>query len=141
MLIGQFVSTITEKERVAFPAKFRGEIGKRIIIAKWYEGCLVAVSEKSWETLLSKIKTDVQLATMPVRETERFILGSAFEIELDSLGRFVVPKALREYAKMNKEIVFIGLSDRIEIWDKATWNKKEAFLQEHAGNFIEELAK
>ncbi len=139
MIIGQYDTTVNEKGRASFPSKFRKEIGKKIVVAKWYEGCLVLVSEDKWIELIEKLIENPKVALDNVRETDRFIIGSAFEMELDSQGRFVVPQILREYAKLEDEIVFLGLLNRVEIWNKGLWKEKEKYLQEHAGEIIKDL--
>ena len=141
MLIGQYVNRLNEKGRTALPAKFREIVGDSAIIAKWYEGCLVVVDTNSWEVLLTKLTGKSEIITSPVRDTDRFILGSAFEINLDSQGRFVIPKILREYAGLKDEITFVGLGTRVEVWDKKAWEEREKFVQEHASEFVEKLAE
>jgi len=140
MLIGHYITKLSDKGRSALPAKYKKEIGQKAIIAKWYEGCLVVVSQTSWNALLNKLTGRSEMITAPVRETDRFILGSAFEIELDSQGRFVIPKSLREFAKLSEEIMFVGLGDRVEIWDKEVWKVKEDYIQENAAEFLEKLS-
>ena len=140
MLIGHYYTKLTEKGRSSVPKKFRQEIGNKAIIAKWYENCLVIVDPDSWNALLNKLTGKSQIITEPVRDTDRFILGSAFEIDLDSQGRFVIPKALRDYARLSEEIVFVGLGNRVELWDSNLWIEREKYIQDHAGKMIEEIA-
>ncbi|EKE16068.1 MAG: Protein mraZ [uncultured bacterium] len=141
MLIGQFQTKLDEKGRCAIPAKFRSKIGKRAVLAKWYEGCLVFVGEDGWIALLEKLTAKSEIFTSPVRDTDRFIMGSAFEIELDSQGRFVVPKLLRDYANLASDITFLGLGERIEIWNSKNWEEKERQVSENAEKLIETLAR
>lgn len=141
MLIGQFQSKITEKGRCAVPSKFRSETGDKLIVAKWYEQCLVMVGEKEWTALLDRLTGKTKFVTSPVRDTDRFILGSAFEIDLDDQGRFVIPRILKDYAKLSKNAVFVGLGDRIEIWDTGKWEQKEKEVHQSSSEMIEEIAK
>ncbi len=141
MLIGQYYTKLTEKGRCALPKKFRGQLGDKAIIAKWYEGCLIVVGKASWVALLTKLTGKSEIITGPVRDTDRFILGSAFEYETDSQGRFVIPKVLRDYAALGEEIVFVGLGNRVEIWSKESWVEREAYIQKHASELVEKLAK
>lgn len=140
MLIGQYSARLTEKDRLIIPAKFRNELGETIIIAKWYEGCLVVVPSESWEVLLNKLTGESKVLTAPVRETDRFVLGSAYEVKLDSQGRFVVPKVLKEYAKLKEETSFIGLGNRVEIWDLKVWNDRQDSIHKKASDFLEKLS-
>jgi MraZ protein len=140
MLIGQYLVKLTEKNRTALPKKFRDELGGKIIIARWYEGCLVIVSDKDWTGLLTKLTGISQLITQPVRDTDRFILGSAFEIELDDQGRFVIPKILKDYAALGIEVVFVGLGNRVEIWNTENWRRRETYIQKNAAAMIEKVS-
>lgn len=102
---------------------------------------MVVVGEGLWEALLKRLTGGSEIITQPVRDTDRFILGSAFEFATDKQGRFVIPKVLREYAGLKDEVVFVGLGERIEVWDKETWDKREDYVQKHASEMVEKLAK
>jgi len=141
MIIGQYETTINQKRRLAVPKKIRQDLGKKFIVAKWYEGCLVLVSGSSWKALLDRLTGKKGIITAPVRDTDRFILGSAFEVEPDSQGRMVMPSVLTDYAQLSNEVIFLGLGDRVEIWNKKLWTEREKFVAEHAGEFVEKLAE
>ena len=140
MLIGQYQANLTDKERLALPKKFRDELGKRVIISRWYEDCLVLVNQASWEKLLSKLTSKATHLIKNVRETDRFIMGSAFELVLDKQGRFIVPKSLKQHAKLVDKAVFVGLGDRIEVWNLDIWKKKEEMVIKEAEKLIEDIA-
>jgi len=76
-----------------------------------------------------------------VRGIERFILGSAFEVEIDNQGRIIIPEILSQYGKFNKELVFVGLIDRVEIWAKENWDKQTSELAKTTKDYIEEIGK
>ena len=137
MLVGQYESFVTEKGRVAVPKKYRETVGTQLIVSRWYENCLVLVSKTEFNSLLSKVGFNAKYATKPVRDTDRFILSSAFEVDLDKQGRFVVPKILRDFAHLTTEVVFLGLGDRIEIWDRKSWLTKETEIAKEAENILE----
>ena len=139
MLIGQYFSKITLKNRISLPKKFRNEVGERLVIAKWYEGCCVIVSESSWKEIMNKLTGRAEVLTKAVRDTDRFILGSAFELELDFQGRFVIPGNLKAYAQLSEDVVFLGLGNRIELWDAKIWNEKERVVQESAEVTLETM--
>jgi MraZ protein len=140
-LIGQYEVKLTEKGRLALPVGYRKIVGNKAFIARWYEGCLVIVSSGSWDALLERVTAKSAHLTQAVRDTDRFILGSAFEIELDEQGRFVVPKLLREYAQLSGNVTFLGLGDRIEIWDSNAWNKREKIIYDSASALLERIAE
>jgi MraZ protein len=122
------------------PKKFRAELGKTCIVAKWYDKCLVLLSEEAWSELLQRLTVTETIPTAAVRDTLRFVMGSAFEVSFDSQGRFVLPDSLYSYAGIKNEVIFLGLGERIEIWDKAEWSAKEQYIADNAGNLLEQLA-
>jgi len=76
----------------------------------------------------------------PVRQTEHFIYASAFEVEADDQGRIVLPERLITYANLGSQVYFLGVGDRIEIWNKEAWEKKEAEVAADAASYIERIA-
>ncbi|OGM15540.1 division/cell wall cluster transcriptional repressor MraZ [Candidatus Woesebacteria bacterium RBG_19FT_COMBO_42_9] len=141
MFLGTYTGKLSPKRRVAMPSSFRKILGENFIVAKWYERCLVIIGRDNWKALLEKLTGKVELITRPVRDTDRFILGSAYEVKPDPQGRFIIPEVLKDYAQLTDEIVFVGLGERIEVWNKHEWHKKEKEVQEQASAMIEELAK
>lgn len=99
----------------------------------------MVVSDKEWKELLNKLTAKIPVITKSVRETDRFIFGSAFGVVFDKQGRFVVPKVLRDYAGLKNQVIFVGLGDRIELWNQDAWDKQEAYVLEHAGDIAEML--
>lgn len=124
MVIGQYESRIGEKYQIAIPKKFREVLGDKLIITKGFEGCLIAVSENNWKTLLEDIEGR-PFADKISREKQRFILGNASSVELDAKGRFVLPEYLRKYANITDNIVYVGIEKFFEIWDKEKWEEQE----------------
>ncbi len=141
MFIGQYIQKLNEKGRTALPVKYRREIGENAIVARWYEGCLVIVGLGNWQSLIERLTGRSEIITAPVRDTDRFILGSAFDVRFDRQGRFVIPKLLRVYAGLKDEVVFVGLGNRVEVWDKDAWDKREKVVQETATELVEKLSE
>ncbi len=77
----------------------------------------------------------------PIRETEHFIFASAYEVEVDDQGRVVLPDRLVTYGDLGEQVYFLGVGDRVEIWNKEVWEKKEKDVAEGAASYVEELAK
>ena|SRR3989344_4891425 len=126
MLLGQYQTKINEKGRVALPAKFKQSLGRKIIVTAGYEQSLMIVAQKDWQVATDRINQGSTLG--PTRETDRFLLGNAFEVELDSQGRFVIPKFLRQFASLTQAIVFVGVGNRAEIWNQAKWDQYSQYL-------------
>lgn len=141
MLIGQYESIIGDKNRTSVPRKLRNELGDSLVIARWYENCLVVVPANSWESLVNRLTGTVRMVTQSVRDTDRFILGSAYELTPDNQGRIVLPASLIEYANLGSEIVFLGLGDRVEIWSKEEWKKRQDYIAANASDIVEKLVK
>jgi MraZ protein len=121
MLIGQYQTKINEKGRIALPSKFKKDLGSKLIVTVGYEQSLMIVSYKDWQGVIDRVNQGVAMGA--TRETDRFLLGNAFEVELDSQGRFIVPRYLRAYAALTEEIVFVGVGNRAEIWSQPVWEK------------------
>ncbi len=111
-----------------------------MVLARWYEGCLVLVGKEYWSALYKRLTGERNLIVSPVRDTERFILASAFEVFPDDQGRIVIPERLVEYSGLKEDIYFIGLGEKAEIWDKNTWEEKEKTVVKEAAGYIEQLA-
>lgn len=141
MLIGSYQTNLGDKRRVAVPKKFLVELGDKPILAKWYEDCLILVSSEFWQRLFERLTGGRKTISLGVRDIERFILGSAYETEPDRQGRIIIPEILSEYAKFKKELVFVGLVDRVEIWPKEVWDEKSKKLQLSTKEYIEKLSE
>jgi MraZ protein len=140
MLIGSHSGVISEKRRVSVPKKFLSDLGDTPIIAKWYEDCLIIVSQNFWEKLSQRLVGKDQIVNLGVRDVERFILGSAFETDPDEQGRIIIPETLSNYANLDKEVIFVGLIDRVEVWAKEVWDRKSIELAKTTKDYIEKLA-
>ena len=140
MLIGQYDGKIDIKGRSAFPKKFREILGDKLIITFGYENSLIVVSEENWKSLLegTEGRPFIESAT---RETQRFLLGGASAVELDGKGRFILPLYLREFGKISGEIVFVGLSRYVEIWNKEKWSEYQKFLEKNIDAISKKLLK
>lgn len=139
MIIGEYQNRVGEKKRLALPKKFRDEIGNQLIITRGYENCLVLVNPKMWESIAKEV-VNGSFINSRVRDTSRFLVGSAQEIELDPQGRFVVPAPLFDHAKFNSEVVFIGLVNWIEVWSRENWEKKLAQITKDGAKIADEIA-
>lgn len=121
MLLGEYNHNLDTKGRVSVPSKFREDLGESFIVTKGLDNCLFAYSKKEWETFETKLKS-LPMTNTNARNFIRFFFSGATECEIDKLGRINIPLVLREYAGLKKDITIIGVSTRIEIWDKEKWN-------------------
>jgi MraZ protein len=122
MFIGEYQHAIDNKNRMIIPSKFREELGSNFVLTKGLDGCLYAYTMVEWKSLEEKLKK-LPLTSKDARAFTRFFFSGANEIEIDKQGRALIPQNLLEYAGVEKEIVSIGVSTRIEIWSKSKWDE------------------
>lgn len=120
MFIGEYQHTIDQKSRIIMPSKFREGLGEKFIVTKGLDNCLFVYSLEEWTNFENKLRT-LPIADKAAREFIRFFFSGAAECEVDKQGRILIPSNLREFAKLDKEIVVTGVSTRIEIWSKENW--------------------
>ena len=140
MLIGQYHTKVSSKGRVPVPAKFRRELGEVVVVTRWFEGSLALFSKSSWDIDQKGILKGAMI-TSALRATERFLFGGAYEVELDEQGRFVVPQMLREYGSFGAEVVFVGVREKVEVWDRERWEEIEQKITKGAEELMEQLQK
>ena len=137
MWYGEYIHSLDQKDRFILPAKFREKVKnletKKLYITRGLDGCLFLFSYEVWKKIEDKFK-DVPFTKQQSRFFNRLYFSGAHEIEFDSQGRATIPQYLKEFAGITKEIVIIGVADRIEIWDKKRW---EIFYAENKKKFEE----
>ncbi len=123
------------KGRTIVPAKFREELGTSVVVTRGLDGCLFAYSKEAWEALEAKLSS-LPFTDRKVRDFNRFFLAGASDLETDKLGRVLMPSVLRGFASLDKEVVWVGVGNRIEIWDIDKWNERMSMYME--GDDLEE---
>jgi len=138
LLIGQYEGRLEAKNRTAMPKKLRAILGSRLIITFGYEKSLIIVPQEQWKALLegTEGKPFIQ---QEARETQRFLLGGASTVELDDKGRFIIPSYLREFAKIQNEIIFLGLYRYVEMWDRGIWQEYSKHLEKNIDKISQRL--
>ena len=120
MFMGQFNHSVDVKGRLIVPAKFREQLGEEFIVTKGLDGCLFVYPMSEWKTIEERFR-DIPLTTKDARKFTRFFFAGATNCEVDKQGRILIPAVLREYAGLQKEVVLVGVLNRIEIWDAKKW--------------------
>ncbi len=120
MFIGEYQHNLDTKGRITMPSKFREELGNTFYITKGMDGCLFVFPEEEWIEMDKKIK-GLRLSRKDARGIARLFYAGAIDVSLDKMGRVLLPGNLRKYASLNKEAIVIGVSSRVEIWDKDRW--------------------
>lgn len=124
MFYGEFEHSLDRKNRIIIPAKFR-EALKDSFVEKFYitrglDGCLFIFTEAEWKRQEQKFKT-LSFTSPDARKFNRMFFSGACEIVCDGQGRVLIPQYLRTFADIQKDVVVIGVSNRIEVWDKSRW--------------------
>jgi len=120
MFMGEYHHNIDNKGRLIIPAKFRDALGEEFVITRGLDQCLFGYSMDEWKLIEDKLKT-LPLTKKDARAFTRFFFSGATECELDKQGRVNISSPLLTYAKLEKECVILGVSNRIEIWSKQQW--------------------
>lgn len=138
VLMGEYLHTIDMKGRLILPVKFREELGERFISTKGLDNCLFVYSKDEWGILENKLK-QLPLSKPEARAFVRFFFAGAAELECDKQGRILIPTNLREHAKLDKDVVIIGVSNRIEIWGKSQWDEYSAKIAPDVARIAENM--
>jgi len=138
MLIGEYLHTLDTKKRLSLPAKFRKEVGRKVVITRGLDSCLFMYPTSAWQKIAEK------LATLPVGQADtrgmsRFLLSGACEVEVDAAGRILLPEYLKEFADLKSRVVLAGVSDRIEIWNEKTWEEYKRRIEKGADQMAQTL--
>lgn len=126
MFYGEYSHTLDKKGRLILPVKFR-EAAKAHYIEKFFltrglDNCLFMFAEDEWKTQEARFKT-MPFTKSQSRKFNRLYFSGAVEIEFDKQGRMLIPKYLKDFAGIRHQVMIIGVSNRIEIWDVNKWNE------------------
>ena len=122
MFIGEYQHSLDSKNRVIMPARFREKLGDNFVMTKGLDNCLFIYTLDEWDKVEEKLE-NLPLSNKDGRAFVRFFFSGASEGETDKQGRALIPSTLKEYAKIEKDVVIIGVSTRIEIWSVEEWNR------------------
>jgi len=138
MFLGEYNYNIDDKKRLAIPVNFRRVLGKKAVITRGLDSCLFLYPSGEWEKLAKKL-SQMPLSQSDARGFARIMLAGAMEVNIDVLGRILVPDYLKKYAGLEKRAVIAGLYNRIEIWDETKWNTYKEKTEKEAGDIAERL--
>ena len=139
MLIGEYKHTVDDKNRISLPAKFRKELGKKIVVTRGLDNCLFIFTHKAWEAI-SNETAKLGHMQMESRGFTRFMFSGASEIEVDAIGRILIPDYLRTFAGLKASVIFAGVHNRIEIWDDERWTNYKKRIESEAEDMAEKLS-
>ena len=136
MFTGEYQHTLDGKGRVIIPSRLRDGLGERFVVTRGLDQCLFVYPSSEWVRLEQKLK-QLPFTKRDSRAFSRLFFSGAMEVETDKQGRVLIPQNLREYAGIEKDVMFIGVSNRVEVWSEEAW--RDYFGQ--ANENYEELAE
>ncbi len=142
MFRGRFEHAIDSKGRVSVPAKFRELLAEKYderLILTNFDRCLVAYPFEEWRGVEEKVGS-LSMVKKEVRAFQRFFISGAAECPIDKLGRILIPPTLRDYAQLERNVVFNGMLKKFEIWSKDRWQEEIMRTEENFEGMSEALA-
>lgn len=140
MLIGEYKHSLDPKKRIAVPAKWRRELGKKVVITYGLDNCLSVYPMREWQKIASKLAA-LPMGAADTRRFNRFMLAGAVESDLDALGRVLIPDFLKDFAGLSNQVILTGVHSRIEIWDETRWQDYKARVRNEAESLAQKLGE
>ena len=120
MFLGEFQHSVDSKGRLVLPSKFRARLERGLVVTKGQERCLYVFPIDKWEEEVEQVN-QLPRTDRRSRNYARSFFGSATDQRLDGQGRIQIPQSLREYGGIAKDVVVVGVADRVEIWEEGSW--------------------
>lgn len=140
MLIGEYKHTIDTKKRLAVPVKLRKDLGKGAVLTRGLDNCLALYPLKEWQKMTDKL-SQLPTGQIDARGFNRIILAGAVAVDFDKLGRILIPDYLKKYALLKKNVVIVGVYNRLEIWDGAKWETYKQKTEKEVGDIAQRLGE
>ncbi|ETT85763.1 division/cell wall cluster transcriptional repressor MraZ [Viridibacillus sp. FSL R5-0477] len=138
MFMGEYQHSIDAKGRLIIPAKFREHLTEGFVITRGLDNCLFGYPILEWRKLEEKLK-QLPVTKKDARAFTRFFFSGATEVEVDKQGRINIPSNLLTHANVQKDCVVLGVSNRIEIWSKESWQNYFAESEESFNDIAENM--
>jgi len=127
MFTGRYEHTIDGKGRVSIPSRFREILStayadERLIVTSFVDPCLIAYPATEWQAFEEKVRT-LPRFDPKVMQVKRVLISGATECPIDKNGRVLIAPVLRQFASLEREVIWAGMVDTIEIWSKSNWEK------------------
>ncbi len=129
---GTFDYSLDAKNRLTLPAKFRGELGERVVLARGTAQCVTVWRSDDFDAYIEQALANVHPMSPQADQINRWFVGPSHEVDIDSAGRVAVPPRLLQYAGMTKEVVVTGVGARLEVWDKDLYAAQDAAMDINA---------
>lgn len=138
--MGEYGHNIDRKGRLIMPAKFRDELGERVVVTRGLDGCLNVYTQEQWASVYEKL-SNLPTTNKNARMYQRMVLAKASECEMDGQGRILIPSSLSTLAGLEKECLIIGMANHIEIWSKQRWDELESASEDSFEDMAEALSE
>lgn len=130
LFLGEYDHSLDERGRVTLPRKIRMELKDTVIIlSRGFDPCIFGFDRRSWE-IEAKRNLEESVKDVEGRRLRRYLFSAAEKVEVDKLGRILLPARLKEYAHITRDVVVVGAGDHIEIWDKTEWGTYASRLED-----------
>lgn len=129
LFLGEYDHALDDRGRVTLPRKIRQELDQdEVIVSRGFDACIFGFDRDSWEKEATK-QLEAPVTEEKARSIRRYMFAGAQKVEVDKLGRILLPALLKEYAGVSGEVKVIGAGDHFEIWDKEQWEEYARNLQ------------
>ncbi len=129
MLTGGFEGVVDVKSRVVLPSKLRNELGEKFHLMMGFDTYVAIYPEENFNEMLSQLM-QMKKSSDEYLVLGRYLLGNAYDGELDTAGRVLIPAVLKKFARLDKEVHIMGVGDHIEIWDSETYQNNQVLSAE-----------
>lgn len=140
MLIGEYQYALDAKKRLAIPARVRKQFGDRAVITRGLNNCLFLYPMEQWQRLTEKLG-QLSVGQGDTRSFSRLMFSGAMEVDLDTLGRVLIPDYLKQYAGLSQRVAIIGVYDRLEVWDEERWIRYKEDAEKNTDMIAEKLGE
>ncbi len=128
LFLGKYDHALDERGRVTLPRKIRQELGEQeVVLSRGFDTCIFGFDKESWEKEAAK-QLEASVTEEKARALRRYMFAGAEKVEVDKLGRVLLPALLKEYAHIGRDVMVIGAGDHFEIWDTKNWEAYESKL-------------
>jgi MraZ protein len=133
MFLGQYHHNLDEKGRLTIPARFRDALAEGAFLTQGFDRNLRLLTQSDFEIMAEKVN-HLSMTNPDIRQLRRLIFANASEVQLDRIGRTLIPQFLRDFAGLQGEAVIVGVGEAIEIWSPEAWAEQEGMIQDAEAN-------
>ena len=133
MFLGQYRHALDNKGRLTIPARFRGLLAEGAFLTQGFDRNLRLLTESAFEAVYAQVN-QLSMTDPTTRQLRRLIFATASQVEIDRIGRVLIPQFLRDMAGLETEAVIVGVGEAIEIWSPAAWDEQVALMSDVDAN-------